>query len=145
MEQRSQVESALGGAAYGMLFVLGVVMGVVGGFTHSAWPGLPVVSAVLWLVLIFGVSLGAGRLMGGRAAAAVTSAGWVLVSSAFSLRLGAGDLVIAGDASGHVYLYGGMVAAVAAFLMLPSSGGSWLLRGYPEEGSAPPGRVQQGR
>ncbi|MFG1947999.1 DUF6113 family protein [Nonomuraea sp. NPDC048826] len=134
MEQRSQAESALGGAAYGMLFVLGVVMGVVGGFTHGAWPGLPIVSAVLWLLLVFGVSLGAGKLMGGRAGAAVTSAGWLLVTMAFSMQLGAGDLVIAGTVAGHVYLYGGVVAAVAAFLMSPSTGGSWLLRGYPESG-----------
>ncbi|MGI5273601.1 DUF6113 family protein [Nonomuraea sp. CA-218870] len=132
MEQRSQAESALGGAAYGMLFVLGVVLGVVGGFTHGAWPGFPVVSAVLWVLLVFGVSLGAGKLMRGRAPAAVTSAGWLLVSMAFSVQLGAGDLVISGNLAGHVYLYGGMAAAVAAFLMSPSTGGSWLLRGYPE-------------
>ncbi|HLU72115.1 MAG TPA: DUF6113 family protein [Nonomuraea sp.] len=140
MEQRSQVESALGGAAYGMLFVLGVVMGVVGGFTHGAWPGFPVLSAVLWLLLVFGVSLGAGRLMRGRAGAAVTSAGWLLVSMAFSLQLGAGDLVIADTVAGYVYLYGGLVALAAAFLLSPSSGGSWLLRGHPESG-----RIESGK
>jgi hypothetical protein len=134
MEQRSQVESALGGAAYGMLFVLGVVMGVVGGFTHAAWPGLPVISAVIWVVLLLGVPLGAGRLMGGRAGAAVTSAGWLLVSVIASQQLGAGDIVIAAGTPGYVYLYGGMVASAAALLLSPSSGGSWLLRGYPESG-----------
>ncbi|WP_049562209.1 DUF6113 family protein [Nonomuraea sp. SBT364] len=133
MEQRSQAESALGGAAYGMLFVLGVVMGVVGGFTHALRDDLPeLVTAIAWLVILFGVSLGAGKLMGSRLGAGVTSAGWLLVSMAFSFKLGAGDLVISGNLPGYVYLYGGIVAVVAAFLMSPSSGGSWLMHGHPE-------------
>jgi hypothetical protein len=67
MEHRGQAESALGGAAYGMLFVLGVVMGVVGGFTHPVWQVGPVpVAAVVWVLALFGVSLGAGKLMRAR-------------------------------------------------------------------------------
>ncbi|MEU4576747.1 MULTISPECIES: DUF6113 family protein [Nonomuraea] len=132
MEQRSQAESALGGAAYGMLFVLGVVMGVVGGFTHAHDGVRQPVTAIAWLVILFGVSLGAGRLMGTRLGSAVTSAGWLLVSMAFSFKLGAGDLVISGNTPGYVYLYGGIAAVVAAFLLSPSSGGSWLMHGHPE-------------
>ncbi|MEW9553511.1 DUF6113 family protein [Nonomuraea sp. NPDC050783] len=133
MEQRSQAESALGGAAYGMLFVLGVVMGVVGGFTHPVWNVGPVPgSAVLWVLALFGVCLGAGRLMRGRLSAVAAGAGWLLVTMPFTVQLTSGDLVIASGAAGYVYLYGGLVALVAAYLLSPSSGGgSWLLRGYP--------------
>lgn len=128
-----QSESALGGAAYGMLFVLGAVMGVLGGFTHAAWHVGPVpAGAIGWLLALLGVGVGAGRLMRGRLGAAVPSAGWLLVSMAFSLELAAGDLVISGNASGYVYLYGGIVAVVVAFLAAPSSGRSWLLHGHPE-------------
>jgi hypothetical protein len=132
MEHRSQAESALGGAAYGMLFVLGVVMGVVGGFTHTVSHLGPVpVSSLLWVLALFGVSLGAGKLMRARLGVLATAVGWLLVTMPFTLELGSGDLVIASGTAGYIYLYGGLVALVAAYMLSPSSGGgSWLLHGY---------------
>ncbi|MFG1703993.1 DUF6113 family protein [Nonomuraea sp. M3C6] len=133
MEHRSQAESALGGAAYGMLFVLGVVMGVVGGFTHPVWQIGPLpLAAGVWVLALFGVCLGAGKLMRARLGVFVTAVGWLLVTMPFTLQLGSGDLVIAQGAPGYIYLYGGLVGLVAAYLLSPSSGGgSWLLKGYP--------------
>ncbi|MFI6927892.1 DUF6113 family protein [Nonomuraea spiralis] len=133
MEHRSQAESALGGAAYGMLFVLGVVLGVVGGFTHAQGQQTAVPWAALgWVLVLFLVPLGAGKLMRTRLAAFATGLGWLLVTMPFTLQLSAGDLVIAQGSAGYVYLYGGLLALVAAFMFSPSSGGgSWLLRGYP--------------
>lgn len=137
MEQRSQAESALGGAAYGMLFVLGLVMGIVGGFTQASWHVGPVPfvgvipgSAIGWLLALFVVCLGAGKLMGSRLGVSVTALGWLLVSMPFSLKLSQGDLVISGNPAGFVYLYGGMAAVVVAFFLAPApTGGSWLLHG----------------
>lgn len=138
MEQRSQAESALGGAAYGMLFVLGLVIGIVGGFTQAIWHIGPVPfvgsipgSAIGWMLALFGVCLGAGKLMGTRLGVSVTAFGWLLVSMPFSLKLSQGDLVISGNGpAGFVYLYGGMAAVLVAFWLAPSSGGgSWLLHG----------------
>ncbi|MFD0470275.1 DUF6113 family protein [Nonomuraea thailandensis] len=112
MEHRSQAESALGGAAYGMLFVLGVVMAVVGGFTHPAWQvGAIPASAIVWVAALFGVCLGAGKLMRARLGALVTALGWLLVTMPFTLELGMGDLVIASGPAGYVYLYGGWWAS----------------------------------
>ncbi|MGN9840876.1 DUF6113 family protein [Nonomuraea sp. H19] len=137
MEHRGQAESALGGAAYGMLFVLGVVMGVVGGFTHPVWQAGPIpVAAVVWVLALFTVCLGAGKLMRARLGVVATAVGWLLVTMPFTLELGQGDLVIAQGAPGYVYLYGGLAALVAAYLLSPTSGGqSWLLRGYPQKNS----------
>jgi hypothetical protein len=131
MEHRSQAESALGGAAYGMLFVLGVVMGIVGGFTHDTWHvGSFPAAAVAWVLGLFGASFGAGLLMRAKSGAVPSAAGWLLVSMPFSLPLSQGDLVIAGGPSGYVYLYGGALALAVAVLLAPSSpsSGSWLLR-----------------
>ncbi|MER6579559.1 DUF6113 family protein [Nonomuraea sp. NPDC001023] len=133
MEHRSQAESALGGAAYGMLFVLGVVLGVVGGFTHALdqQGGVPWV-AIGWVLALFLLPLGAARLMRTKLAAFAVGLGWLLVTMPFTLELNAGDLVISQGAAGYVYLYGGLLALVVAFMCSPSSGGgSWLLRGYP--------------
>ncbi|MGV9376807.1 DUF6113 family protein [Nonomuraea sp. NPDC003707] len=137
MEHRSQAESALGGAAYGMLFVLGVVMGVVGGFTHAVRQMGPVpIAAVVWVLALFAVCLGAGKLMRGKLGAFMAAVGWLLVTMPFTLKLSAGDLVIADGPPGYVYLYGGLTAIVAAYLLSPSSeGGSWLLHGYPQKNS----------
>ncbi|NRQ35828.1 hypothetical protein HII36_28930 [Nonomuraea sp. NN258] len=128
MEHRSHAESALGGAAYGMLFVLGVVMGVVGGFTHLlGW------LAWCWVLGLFAVCLGAGKLLRSRLGAAATGAGWLVMSMLFTLPMEAGDIVVTDSAAGYTYLYGGMAALVVAFFLAPSSGGSWLMRGYPPE------------
>ncbi|NUW46385.1 DUF6113 family protein [Nonomuraea rhodomycinica] len=131
-EERGQAGSALGGAVYGMLFVLGLVMGVVGGFTQAAWHvGAVPVAAIGWLLALFGVCLGAGRMLRTRAGAAVTAAGWLLVSMPLSIKLSQGDLVISSSPAGYVYLYGGVLAVATAFLLSPSSSrGSWLLRGH---------------
>ncbi|MFI6500604.1 DUF6113 family protein [Nonomuraea typhae] len=125
-------QSALGGAAYGMLFVLGLAMGLVGGFTHAWYLGPVPAAAIVWVLLLLGACLGAGRMMRAKLAAAAIAVGWLLVSMLFSIQRAAGDLVIAADVAGYVYLYGGAVALVVAFLLAPSSpaSGSWLLRGH---------------
>lgn len=112
-----------------MLFVLGMVLGVVGGFSQSWYVGAVPAAAIAWVLVVFGLCLGAGRLMGARLAATCVAIGWLLVSMVLSMKLGSGDLVIAGDIAGIVYLYGGMAAIVAAILLTPSTG-SWLLRTY---------------
>lgn len=131
MEQRSQAESALAGAAYGMLFMLGVVLGVVGGFTQSWYLGDSIpAAAVGWVIGLLVICLLVGRMMRGKLAALMVAAGWLLVSMLFSVKLSAGDLVISGDLAGYIYLYGGMAAVVIGVLLSPSSGKSWLLRGH---------------
>ncbi|WP_214327050.1 DUF6113 family protein [Nonomuraea sediminis] len=130
MEQRSHAEAALKGAAYGMLFVLGLAMGLVGGFTQAFKVGVVPVAAIIWVIVLFCVCLAAGRVMRARLAAALPALGWLLVSMPLSFQLAPGDLVIEGW-SGIIYLYGGMAAVVVAFYLSPPSrrDGSWLLRG----------------
>ncbi|NUT43298.1 MAG: hypothetical protein HOV86_25240 [Thermoactinospora sp.] len=127
------MESAMAGMAYGMLFVLGAVVGLVGAF-NQAWTvqlgplsEVPV-AACLWVIVLFAVTFAAGRMMRGKMGAAAVGLGWLVVSMGLSLQPSAGDFVFSGSA-GLIYLYGGMGAVVIAFLCSPSSGGSWLLRG----------------
>ncbi|GAA4597377.1 hypothetical protein GCM10023194_72060 [Planotetraspora phitsanulokensis] len=115
------------GAAYGMLFLLGLVLGVIGAFEHSWYVGTVPIAALGWLLILFAVPYGMGRLMGGRLGAAVPAVGWLVSSFLLATRQPAGDLAIAGDSSGYWYLYGGAVAVAAAVLLTRSSG-SWLLK-----------------
>ncbi|WP_344858098.1 DUF6113 family protein [Planomonospora alba] len=118
-------------AAYTVLVLLGLLMGLLGGFQHS-WYIRPVpVSAIAWVAGLFAVCLGAGRAMRGRGAACAPAAGWAAVTMLWLGVRPEGDLVIADDPSGYVYLYGGLLAVLAGVLMTPARGGSWLLSGYP--------------
>ncbi|MFC6081348.1 DUF6113 family protein [Sphaerisporangium aureirubrum] len=128
--------AVVGGLAYAVLFVFGLVFGVVAGLEHSWDPGggiplIPLVPIGLCLVL-FGLLYGAGRLMSSKLGAFVPGVGWMLVALVFSVERPEGDLVIAANSAGYWYLATGAVALVAAVLLIPSSG-SWLLHqgSYP--------------
>ena len=134
------VSALVSGLVYAVLFVFGVVFGVVAGFEHS-WdrggpvPLVPLVPVGVCLLLFF-LLYGAGRLMSSKLGAFVPGMGWMLVVLAFAVKRPEGDLVIAGNAAGYWYLGAGVVALVAAVLMVPSSG-SWLLHQGPYQRKHP--------
>lgn len=119
--------AAVTGAAYGMLFMLGLVLGVVGGFEHSWYAGDVPVGALAWLPVLFAVPYAMGRLIGGKLGALVPALGWLVMSFLLAMRQPAGDLAIAADPAGYWYLYGGFAALVMAVLITRSNG-SWLVR-----------------
>ncbi|MCW2876275.1 MAG: hypothetical protein JWQ95_375 [Sphaerisporangium sp.] len=125
--KRPGSDAVVTGAAYGVLFLLGAVYGVVAGLEHSWDVGdsVPPVPIVLSLVL-FALLYGAGRLLGTKMGAFVPGMGWMLAALLFSVKRPEGDLVIAANPAGYWYLGGGALALVVAVLLLPSSG-SWLL------------------
>ncbi|MBG0833474.1 hypothetical protein HS041_37875 [Planomonospora sp. ID67723] len=120
--------AALTAVTYAVLAVPGLVSGVLGGFHHS-WYLRPVpVSAIGWIALLFGLCYGAGRMLRGKPAALAPAVGWILVTMLWLSQRPEGDLIVADDLSGYVYLYGGMLAVMAGVLLAPSKGGgSWLL------------------
>ncbi|MFC4587406.1 DUF6113 family protein [Sphaerisporangium corydalis] len=124
-------DAMITGAAYGVLFVLGAVFGVVSGLEHSwdvgdAVPPIPIALALLLFALLYG----AGRLMGTKLGAFVPGMGWMLAALLFSVKKSEGDLVVAANIPGYWYLGCGAVALVVAVLLIPSSG-SWLLHQGP--------------
>jgi hypothetical protein len=132
MEQVPAVEKpsmmAVTAAAYAVLVMLGLMTGVLGGFQHS-WYLRPVpVSAIGWVAALFVVCYGAGRMMGGKLAALAPGAGWMAMTLIWLASRPEGDVIIANDLSGYVYLYGGLAVVLMGVLLSPSAGGgSWLL------------------
>ncbi|GLX98941.1 MULTISPECIES: DUF6113 family protein [Herbidospora] len=125
----SGAEPAVTGAAYGVLFMLGLVVGVVGAFEHEWYLfGTLPVGAVLAVLILFGLPYAMGRLMRTRMAAGVVAVGWVIPSMILAGPRPEGDLAIAATLGGYIYLYGGLVAVALAVVFVPSAGGSWLLR-----------------
>ncbi|MFB9724527.1 DUF6113 family protein [Planobispora longispora] len=112
---------------YVVLTLLGVMAGLLGGFHHS-WYIRPVpASALAWIALLFAVCHGAGRVMEGKGAALAPATGWLLATMLWLAERPEGDVIIANDVSGYVYLYGSVIAIMAGVLLVPSRGGSWLL------------------
>jgi hypothetical protein len=120
--------AAVTAAAYAVLVMLGLLIGVLGGFQHS-WYLRPVpVSAIVWAAALFVVCHGAGRMMGGKLAALAPAVGWMVLTMIWLGGSPEGDVIIANDLSGYVYLYGSLAGALIGVMLSPAaSGGSWLL------------------
>ncbi|WP_285775302.1 DUF6113 family protein [Microtetraspora sp. NBRC 13810] len=125
---RGRTGPVLTGLAYVVLAVLGVVMAVVGGFQHALYLGAVPLAAAGWVLLLFAVVYGMARMTAGKLGALVPGVAWMLVSMVLSGERGEGDLVIAANLAGYIYLYGGFAVIVLAVLLAPSHGTSWLLR-----------------
>ena len=101
------------GGAYAVLFLLGVVEGVLGSFHHSraVIGGVPL--AAIGFALAIGITCGlAGWAMGTMIGALVPAIGWFLASFGLAMPVTGGSVIIANTAAGQWYLYGGSVCAL---------------------------------
>ncbi|MGI8330733.1 DUF6113 family protein [Actinomadura scrupuli] len=123
-----RVEAFVTGAAYGALVLAGLMLGVIESFSYSWYVG-PVPLAAIWLsVFNLAVFYGAGWGMGGKLGAAVPALMWLAVVVTLAVQRPEGDLIVTGTMAGTIFLYGGVLAAGAALLLVPSTG-DWLLGG----------------
>ena len=103
-------QRAIAAAGYVVLFVLGVLEGMIGSFNYSRSP-VPLVAIIL-AVVIFATCVLAGwgtRTLGGGLAPAL---GWIVASFVLSMGRPNGSIIITNTAAGQWYLYGGSLAAV---------------------------------
>jgi Family of unknown function (DUF6113) len=122
------------GIAYGVLAVLGVLLGVIGSFEFSWQAGSVPVAAIALSALNLAIFRAAGWAMESRLGAVVPAALWVIILVVLSSRRPEGDLVVTGTTPGYVYMFGGAFAALVAIVWTRSSR-PWLLQGA----SQPPG------
>lgn len=118
------------GLVYGLLAVLGVLLGLIGSF-EFAWEfgGVPA-AALLLSVANLAVFRAAGWAMESKLGAAVPAVLWMVVLFALSSRRPEGDLVVTGTTAGYVYMFGGAVAAVVAIAWTRPAR-PWMLGGAP--------------
>lgn len=102
------------GAVYGVLVVLGLLVGVLGSFEFSWTMASVPIAAVILTVADFAVFRAAGWAMQSRLGVAATAVPWLVVTVLLSTRRAEGDLVVTGTLAGYVYIFGGAIAAVAA-------------------------------
>ena len=117
-------QRALGAAVvYIVIFVLGVIQGLVGSFQYSQ-PPAPLVAIGLDAVILATCVLAAWgmRSFGG---ALVAAGGWLITSFIMAMGTHGGSVIITNTAAGECYLYGGTVAvligSLAAFILLTRS------------------------
>jgi hypothetical protein len=114
------------GGAYGLLFILGVLEGLIGSFAYSTWSigSFPAAAILLCLILIVTCVFGAWGMtsVGG---ALVPAVGWIIASFVLDSPSQQGSVVVAAVPSGEWYLYGG---AVSALLGIAVAFALWLRR-----------------
>jgi hypothetical protein len=98
-------------AIYVLLFVLGVLQGMIGSFQYSRSPA-PLIAIVFDLVIFATCVLG-GWAMRSFTGGLVPALGWLLASFILSMGNSAGSVIITASAAGEWYLYGGALAATA--------------------------------
>jgi hypothetical protein len=103
--------------AYFMLFLLGVLEGLIGCFQYSRALGSFPVAAVAFAVLI-GVTCvlgawGMQRPLGGL----MPAVGWFLTSLVLAMSTPGGSVVIANTTAGKWYLFGGAAGAIAGVVV----------------------------
>lgn len=99
-----------------MAFVLGVGIGTVGSFLQAVRIGPVPVGVILALaVSALAVAVAAG-LGTARLLPVAATAGWLLAVVPLAGRRPEGDLVVAGDAVGYVWAYGGMATVTCVCL-----------------------------
>ena len=98
-------------AAYVLLFLLGVMEGVIGCFHYSHSVGSVPVAALGFCALILVTCLLAGAGMGSPMGAVVVAVGWLAASFVLTLPTAAGSVIVTNTTAGKWYLYGGAVCA----------------------------------
>lgn len=114
----------IGGAAG--LVALGFLVGAGGSFLQARTLGLGVrwpLGAVFSVLVLGAVALSAGLVTRSRLGLGMIAAGWVISVFVFTAGRPEGDVIIAADAAGYLYLFGGVltlgVLSVVPFGALP--------------------------
>lgn len=98
-------------AVYVVLFVLGLLQGLIGSFQYSQSP-VPLI-AIIFAVAIFATCVFGGWGMESISGGVVPALGWFLASFVLSEGSPQGTVIITASAAGEWYLYGGALAALA--------------------------------
>ncbi len=110
-------EAAVTGGAYAVLFLLGLLQGLIGCFQFGGTVGHVPVAALALLLALFATCLLAGLGLRSAGGAFTVAAGWFLVAAVLPLPTGGGSVILPNTAAAMVYIYGGAVVAAIAIVL----------------------------
>ena len=105
------------GGAYLVLFLLGLLEGLIGCFQYAGSVGHVPVAALALLLVLFVTCLLAGLGMRSAGAAFAVAAGWFVVAAVLSVPTGGGSVILTNTTPAMVYVYGGALVAAAAIVL----------------------------
>jgi hypothetical protein len=108
---------------YGVLFLLGVVEGMIGSFQYARLAGTVPVAALAFCVAILATCLFAGWGTRSVSGALMPAIGWIIASFVLSMPVSNGSVIITNTTPGKWYLYGGTVSVL---LGVGLSFGGWI-------------------
>ncbi|MCD0447945.1 DUF6113 family protein [Actinocorallia sp. API 0066] len=120
------------GALYGLLAVGGALVGLIGAFQYNR----SILVCLLVVAFTFLAVRGAGWASGARTGALVPAVAWVVTTGALSVSRPEGDVIVTNSTGGLLFLFGGVVAALAAVLLTPANAS--FLTGLPYDAPTRP-------
>lgn len=101
---------------YGVLFIAGVVEGMIGSFQYARVPKPVPVAALACCAVILLTCLLAAWAMRSVSGALLPGMGWIIASFVLSMPVATGSVIITATTPGKWYLYGGTLSVVAAVI-----------------------------
>jgi hypothetical protein len=101
---------------YGVLFLAGVVEGMIGSFQYSRLPKPVPVAALACCAVILLTCLLAAWAMRSVSGALLPGMGWIITSFVLSMPAASGSVIITATTPGKWFLYGGTLSVVAAVI-----------------------------
>ena len=99
---------------YGVLFLFGLVQGLIGSFQYSRASGSVPVAALVCCAGILATCLLASWATRSVSGAVLPGIGWILASFVLSMPVSNGSVIITSTTAGKWYLYGGTLCVAAA-------------------------------
>lgn len=103
--------------AYALLFLLGLLQGLIGCFQFGGTVGRVPLAAIGLCAALFATCVLGGLGMRTAAGAFAPAAGWFVASFVLSLPTSGGSVIVTNTAAGLWYLYGGAIVAVLAIVL----------------------------
>jgi hypothetical protein len=110
---------------YGMLFLVGVVQGLIGSFQYSRTAGSVPVAALASCAAILATCLLGAWAMRSASGAILPGMGWVITSFVLSMPVSNGSVIITNTAPGKTYLYGGTLCVAVGVVVSLMATARW--------------------
>jgi hypothetical protein len=114
---RRGARSLVTAGVYGMLFVLGVVQGLIGSFQYGRTVGSVPVAALVSCAAILATCLLGAWAMHSASGAILPGMGWLITSFVLSMPVSNGSVIITDTAPGKTYLYGGTLSVAVGVVV----------------------------
>ena len=114
---RHGARSLVTAGVYGVLFLAGVVQGLIGSFQYSRTAGSVPVAALVACAAILATCLLGAWAMRSASGAILSGMGWVITSFVLSMPVSNGSVIITNTAPGKTYLYGGTLSVAVGVIV----------------------------